>query len=137
MAGLGMEFAIAASANCLQKSFRLLPEFMNLPSYWRSYIILWTSCPQGYNCAPPRQDNSSRESERSIMLGELISETKGKRLVRRVISIDPPTAEVSFEDKGQIMGVATTGMGSYTSVVRSDGSILGHGQGMSLTDEGE
>jgi hypothetical protein len=71
------------------------------------------------------------------MLGELISETKGKRLVRRVISIDPPTAEVSFEDKGQIIGVATTGMGSYTSVVRSDGSILGHGQGMSLTDEGE
>ena len=71
------------------------------------------------------------------MLGELISETKGKRLVRRVISIDPPTAEVSFEDKGQIIGIPTTGMGTYTSVVRPDGSILGHGQGMSLTDDGE
>jgi hypothetical protein len=71
------------------------------------------------------------------MLGELISETKGKRLVRRVVSIDPPTAEVSFEDKGQIIGIPTTGMGTYTSVVRPDGSILGHGQGMSLTDDGE
>jgi hypothetical protein len=62
------------------------------------------------------------------MLGEQIGETKGRRLVRRVISIDPPTAEVSFEDAGQILGIQTTGMGTYTSVVRADGSILGHGQ---------
>jgi len=71
------------------------------------------------------------------MLGEQISETKGKRLVRRVLSVDPPTAEVSFEDKGQMLGVATTGMGTYTSVVSPDGSILGTGQGMSMTDDGE
>jgi hypothetical protein len=36
------------------------------------------------------------------MLGERISETKGKRLLRRVISVDPPTAEVSFEDAGNV-----------------------------------
>lgn len=71
------------------------------------------------------------------MLGEQIGETKGKRLVRRVISIDPPTAEVSFEDKGQIIGIPTTGMGTYTSAVRPDGSIFGNGQGMSLTNDGE
>ena len=71
------------------------------------------------------------------MLGEQIGETKGKRLVRRVISIDPPTAEVSFEDKGQIVGIPTTGMGTYTSAVRPDGSIFGNGQGMSLTNDGE
>ena len=71
------------------------------------------------------------------MLGELISETKGKRLVRRVISVDPPTAEVSFEDSGHALGVATTGMGSYTSVVSPDGTILGSGQGLSMTEEGE
>jgi hypothetical protein len=71
------------------------------------------------------------------MLGEQIGETKGKRLVRRVVSIDPPTAEVSFEDKGQIIGIPTTGMGTYTSVVRPDGSIFGHGQGLSMTDDGE
>jgi hypothetical protein len=71
------------------------------------------------------------------MLGEQIGETKGRRLVRRVISIDPPTAEVSFEDTGQLLGTPTTGMGTYTSVVRPDGSIFGHGQGMSLTNDGE
>jgi hypothetical protein len=71
------------------------------------------------------------------MLGEQIGETKGRRLVRRVISIDPPTAEVSFEDTGQLLGIPTTGMGTYTSVVRADGSIFGHGQGMSLTNDGE
>ncbi|HEV2576471.1 MAG TPA: hypothetical protein VGU25_04600 [Acidobacteriaceae bacterium] len=71
------------------------------------------------------------------MLGNQIGETKGKRLVRRVLSVNPPTAEVSFEDSGKILGHNTTGMGTYTSTVRPDGSILGHGQGMSTTDDGE
>ena len=47
------------------------------------------------------------------MLGEKISETKGKRLVRRVLSVDPPTAEVSFEDSGNTLGIATTGSMLY------------------------
>ena len=71
------------------------------------------------------------------MFGEQIGETKGRRLVRRVISIDPPTAEVSFEDAGQMLGIPTTGMGTYTSVVRPDGSIYGHGQGLDMTQDGE
>lgn len=71
------------------------------------------------------------------MLGEVISETKGRRVVRRVLSVDPPTAEVSFEDSGHVLGTPTKGMGSYTSTVREDGSIFGHGQGMNMTDDGE
>ena len=71
------------------------------------------------------------------MIGPQISETTGKRLVRRVISVDPPTAEVSFEDTGQMLGVPTSGMGTYTSVVRPDGSIYGQGQGMNTTHDGE
>lgn len=71
------------------------------------------------------------------MLGEQISETKGRRLVRRVLSVEPPTAEVSFEDNGHALGVPITGMGSYTSTVREDGSIFGHGQGLSMTQDGE
>lgn len=71
------------------------------------------------------------------MLGEQISESKGKRLVRRVLSTEPPTAEVSFEDAGNILGVPTTGMGTYTSVVRPDGSIYGQGQGLNTTQDGE
>lgn len=71
------------------------------------------------------------------MFGEQIGETKGRRLVRRVISIDPITAEVSFEDTGQILGVPTTGMGTYTSTIRPDGSLFGHGQGLNMTQDGE
>ncbi len=71
------------------------------------------------------------------MIGDKIGETKGKRLARRVLSVDPPTAEVTFEDSGKYFGVAVTGMGSYTSVVRADGSIFGNGQGMSMTEDGE
>jgi len=71
------------------------------------------------------------------VLGEKIGETKGKRLVRRVLSTEPPTVEVSFEDSGQMLGVATTGLGSYTSVIGADGSIFGEGQGISMTQDGE
>jgi hypothetical protein len=71
------------------------------------------------------------------MIGEQISESKGRRLVRRVLSVDPPTAEVSFEDSGNMLGVPTTGMGSYTSVIRPDGSIYGNGQGMIMTPDGD
>jgi hypothetical protein len=71
------------------------------------------------------------------MLGDKIGEVTGKRLVRRVLSVEPPTAEVSFEDRGSMFGVPVTGMGSYTSTVREDGSIHGTGQGMSMTDDGE
>ena len=71
------------------------------------------------------------------MLGEQLGETKGKRLVRRVTSVDPATVEVSFEDSGQMLGIPTTGMGTYTSVVRADGSIFGHGQGLTMTQDGE
>ena len=51
------------------------------------------------------------------MIGEKIGETKGKRLVRRVLSTDPPTVEVSFEDSGSMFGVTTAGMGTYTSIL--------------------
>ena len=71
------------------------------------------------------------------MLGDLLGETKGKRIVRRVVSTDPLTIEVSFEDSGTILGVATSGLGTYTSVARPDGSIYGEGQGVALTSDGE
>jgi hypothetical protein len=71
------------------------------------------------------------------MLGEQIGESKGKRLVRRILSVEPATAEVSFEDSGQMLGVPTNGTGTYTSVVRADGSISGQGQGLIMTADGE
>jgi hypothetical protein len=71
------------------------------------------------------------------MLGEQLGETKGKRIVRRVLSTEPPAAEVSFEDSGTMSGVAVTGFGTYTSVVRTDGSAYGEGQGVIMTADGE
>ena len=71
------------------------------------------------------------------MLGEQIGVTTGKRIVRRVLSTEPPTVEVTFEDSGTMLGVATTGMGTYTSVVRADGSLFGDGEGANITADGE
>jgi hypothetical protein len=97
---------------------------------------------KAYNLPPQGcQFNAVRkkqcEGRGAVMLGEMIGESKGRRLVRRVISVDPPTAEVSFEDSGLMLGVATTGMGTYTSIVGPDGTIHGDGQGMNMTADGE
>ncbi|HEV3218135.1 MAG TPA: hypothetical protein VGZ48_00075 [Candidatus Acidoferrales bacterium] len=71
------------------------------------------------------------------MIGELISETTGRRVVRRVISDDPTRVEVSFEDSGKALGISTNGFGTYTSTIRPDGTIYGEGQGLFTTAEGE
>jgi len=71
------------------------------------------------------------------MLGEQLGETKGKRIVRRVLSSDPPVAEVSFEDSGKMLGAAVTGFGTYHSTVRPDGSIHGEGNGVMMSADGD
>ena len=71
------------------------------------------------------------------MLGELLGESTGKRIVRRVLSTEPPKVEVTFEDSGNMLGVATSGFGTYASVVRADGTILGAGEGIIMTQDGE
>ena len=94
--------------------------------------------PRSYNRTPRKRPSApGAKKEVNCMIGDKIGETKGKRLVRRVISTDPPTAEVSFEDSGTMFGVATTGMGTYTSIIRPDGSIYGQGQGLIMTPDGE
>ena len=54
-----------------------------------------------------------------------------------MLSTDPLTVEVSFEDSGNMLGVPTSGMGTYTSVARPDGSIYGEGHGVAMTADGE
>ncbi len=71
------------------------------------------------------------------MLGDLIAESTGKRIVRRVLSTDPLKVEVSFEDSGTMLGTPTTGFGTYTAVGRADGSLHGEGEGASATADGE
>jgi len=71
------------------------------------------------------------------MLGDLIGETTGKRILRRVLSTDPLKVEVSFEDSGTMLGTPVNGFGTYSSVVRADGTIYGEGEGAMATAEGE
>ena len=71
------------------------------------------------------------------MLGELILESRGKRIVRRTLSSDPLKVEVSFEDGGKVMGADFSGFGTYCSEARVDGTLYGEGQGAYLTSAGE
>jgi len=58
------------------------------------------------------------EQEACPMLGEMIGETCGKRIVRRVLSSDPVKVEVTFEDAGKMLGIGVNGFGTYCSQVR-------------------
>src|SRR5215831_12535103 len=71
------------------------------------------------------------------MLGEQIGESRGKRIVRRVLSSDPVKVEVTFEDTGTLYGDNVNGFGTYISQLRSDGTIYGEGEGAYTTADGE
>jgi hypothetical protein len=71
------------------------------------------------------------------MIGEMLGETHGKRILRRVISSTPLKVEVTFEDAGKMLGVDMNGFGTYTSEVRGDGSIYGTGSGIYTSAAGD
>src|SRR6185295_20287831 len=71
------------------------------------------------------------------MLGELIAELSGKRILRRVTSSEPLTVEVSWEESGKLLGTNCQGFGTYTAVPRPDGTLFGEGQGAISSMEGE
>src|SRR5215471_20811540 len=71
------------------------------------------------------------------MLGNALGETRGKRIVRRMLSTDPFKVEVNFEDAGKLLGVDVNGFGTYQATVSGDGGLYGEGEGAYLTTEGE
>lgn len=71
------------------------------------------------------------------MLGKQIGETTGKRIVRRVLSSAPLEVEVSFEDSGKMLGVATNGFGTYKASVGPGGALYGEGEGAMVTQKGD
>ncbi len=71
------------------------------------------------------------------MLGELVEETRGKRIVRRILSTDPVNVEVTFEGGGKLLGVDVNELGTYTSQIRPDGLAYGEGQGVLISSSGE
>jgi hypothetical protein len=72
------------------------------------------------------------------MLGELISESRGMRTDRRVLSTSPTfRVEVSFEDDGKLLGIDAHTIATYWSEGRPDGSLYGEGQAVIMTRDGE
>jgi len=71
------------------------------------------------------------------MLGELIYQGSGKRIVRRVLPTEPPKVEVTFEGGGKLLGTDGMEIGTYTSTIRADGTIYGEGQGVFMTAQGD
>jgi hypothetical protein len=71
------------------------------------------------------------------MLSEQIYTGQGKRTARRVLNTQPFTVEVSFEDKGTLLGLEGANIGTYTSSPRPDGTLAGEGQGIFASVDGE
>jgi hypothetical protein len=73
------------------------------------------------------------------MLGEKIGEETGRITARRVLPSEGhgPKVEVSFEASGTLLGVETTTMATYESIIRPDGTIYGEGQGLVMGQGGE
>src|SRR5215469_17216669 len=72
------------------------------------------------------------------MLGEVISEGKGKRTGRRVVAIEPSfKVEVSFEEATAVYGSEGMHLGTYASSPNPDGSLSGVGEGVIALSSGE
>ncbi|MEV0530422.1 hypothetical protein [Kitasatospora sp. NPDC050463] len=73
------------------------------------------------------------------MLGDLIGEVQGQDTGRRVLAAEAGhvVVEVSFEGTGTYYGIAVSGFGTYDSELRPDGTLLGEGQGVDMTADGQ
>jgi hypothetical protein len=73
------------------------------------------------------------------MLGEKISEGTGKVTGQRVLP-NPnggPKMETSFQQSGRLYGVEFSDNGTYIAVLRTDGTLFGEGQGVTMGKDGE
>ncbi len=72
------------------------------------------------------------------MLGEIIGELKGKITGIRVLPTECcPKMESSFQDIGKILDIDVKNIGTFWSFFKEDGGILGEGQGIMMTSDGE
>lgn len=73
------------------------------------------------------------------MLGEMIGEEQGRITAVRVLPFNGQAAqmEVSFQGSGNLVGVETTGMGTYIATLTPTGMFNGTGQGMVTTRDGD
>jgi hypothetical protein len=73
------------------------------------------------------------------MLGELISEEKGKITTQKVLDVEggEPKIETSFSATGNYRGVETTATVTYWGSLRPGGAIYGEGQGVLMSKDGQ
>jgi hypothetical protein len=73
------------------------------------------------------------------MLGDLISEEKGKITSQRVLDVEggEPKIETSFSATGNYRGVETTATVTYWGSLRPGGAIYGEGQGVLMSKDGQ
>jgi len=73
------------------------------------------------------------------MLGDLVIEERGQITTMRVLPGDgqQPQVEVSFQAAGKALGMDHVNRGTYTSMMRPDGTLIGEGQGIVMTATGE
>ena len=72
----------------------------------------------------------------TMVLGELIKETRGKITGERVLDVQVPKMETPFTMEGNYRGTPCTDVGTYTSVLREGGVLYGEGQGIITTKDG-
>jgi hypothetical protein len=72
------------------------------------------------------------------MLGEMIGEFRGKTISQRVLPSDGPNPkiETSVQQRGKLLGVDTTDIVTYWSVMRTGGGLYGEANGVQMTDDG-
>lgn len=84
--------------------------------------------------------NNNNESFLSVNPGIPVIESKGMVQSQKVLEVQPlPKLETSFVENDTIKGGSTkaTDMGTYSSVIKSDGAIYGEGKGIITTPNGE
>jgi hypothetical protein len=73
------------------------------------------------------------------VLGEQIGQETGQITGMRVLPSHGGgvKVEVSFQASGTMLGLHENNMGTYVSVTRPNGTLVGEGQGVMMTDQGE
>ena len=73
------------------------------------------------------------------MLGDLISEEKGKITSQRVLDVEGggPKIETTFSAIGSYRSVETTATVTYSGSLRPGGAIYGEGQGVLMSKDGQ
>jgi hypothetical protein len=71
------------------------------------------------------------------MLGDQIAEETGKITGFRVLDSAGPKVEVSFQNRGKILGNDYESRGTYSSTMQAGGFLYGEGQGIYMTKDGD